>query len=611
MLFRKTWFSFLNMTLGAAVFGCLLFVSFVRFFEYKGLTGSLLDGLIPVSYIPSGVLVLIVCALYFLLHFLKTQLSASVNSGENSKSAVTDSEKKFAKKLLTWFSFLFLLALGIYMIYRKCLELMSSGSVVSTIAGFCGNLESPYNYDGDFPKHIYKLLTGFVFNVFGSKPTVYLILGATVFTVSAIFIYLTVNALFGVLPALLSFGSVFAYAYLSTGVCIYSVKENIMFLITTFVIMLMMLLIRLRHDGLMISPANMIMFILLGLLLGFVSSFYPGLLILIIPVIIMLIADDINFSELETEYENPGSFLINRPLLPLFSVVLATLAGFFGFTFFNKMLHGFDIMETVNDFLSKMQLHGFLIPDSDRVLYTVFNRFLFVTVIISVFAIMAFLDLIFSKYDRAGVYLFSALPLCFLYFFTDLYGNAHIMILALAVAIAACGLRILMVSEPVPVTVSEGVETGDEDNTKKAKKEKKEKKRRKAGEETNDSTIEEGGEDTKKETVEILMDSEDIPGITEPEPGSDAGIEPKSESGAATKTGSEAVPDTTSKDKVTLYIEENEANDIMKNAIPAFFENPVPMPKKHEKKVINYDFDVPDYLMKYDIEIDPDDDFDI
>jgi hypothetical protein len=48
-----------------------------------------------------------------------------------------------------------------------------------------------------------------------------------------------------------------------------------------------------------------------------------------------------------------------------------------------------------------------------------------------------------------------------------------------------------------------------------------------------------------------------------------------------------------------------------KPKVPQFFETPLPMPKKHVKKSIDYAFEPSDDLMKYDVEISPNDDFDI
>lgn len=41
-----------------------------------------------------------------------------------------------------------------------------------------------------------------------------------------------------------------------------------------------------------------------------------------------------------------------------------------------------------------------------------------------------------------------------------------------------------------------------------------------------------------------------------------------------------------------------------------YIENPLPVPKKHERKEMDYDYEVPEYKMKYDIKVKEYDDFD-
>lgn len=45
--------------------------------------------------------------------------------------------------------------------------------------------------------------------------------------------------------------------------------------------------------------------------------------------------------------------------------------------------------------------------------------------------------------------------------------------------------------------------------------------------------------------------------------------------------------------------------------VPRFLENPLPLPKKHEKRVMDYEYEVPEEKMKFDIECTQDDDFDL
>lgn len=52
-------------------------------------------------------------------------------------------------------------------------------------------------------------------------------------------------------------------------------------------------------------------------------------------------------------------------------------------------------------------------------------------------------------------------------------------------------------------------------------------------------------------------------------------------------------------------------NMVKQNQKTKFIENPLPGPKKHVKKVLDYQFDVPEHLMKYDIDVPDTDDFDL
>ena len=59
-----------------------------------------------------------------------------------------------------------------------------------------------------------------------------------------------------------------------------------------------------------------------------------------------------------------------------------------------------------------------------------------------------------------------------------------------------------------------------------------------------------------------------------------------------------------------LPIKENAAAEPVEEK-PRFIENPLPLPKKHVKKEMDYQYPVEDKDMKYDVEVDEKDDFDI
>ncbi len=57
--------------------------------------------------------------------------------------------------------------------------------------------------------------------------------------------------------------------------------------------------------------------------------------------------------------------------------------------------------------------------------------------------------------------------------------------------------------------------------------------------------------------------------------------------------------------------QEPEKHEPEKKEKPRFIENPLPLPKRHVKKEMDYQYEVTDDKMKYDIEVDENDDFDI
>ena len=44
---------------------------------------------------------------------------------------------------------------------------------------------------------------------------------------------------------------------------------------------------------------------------------------------------------------------------------------------------------------------------------------------------------------------------------------------------------------------------------------------------------------------------------------------------------------------------------------PQYIENPLPLPRRHEKREMDYQYDVAESDMKYDLEVPPNDDFDV
>ena len=54
-----------------------------------------------------------------------------------------------------------------------------------------------------------------------------------------------------------------------------------------------------------------------------------------------------------------------------------------------------------------------------------------------------------------------------------------------------------------------------------------------------------------------------------------------------------------------------DTNNIQNPAQTNFIPNPLPVPKRHEKRELGYDRDVPSSKMHYDVVVNQNDDFDI
>ncbi len=588
MVLKKTFLSLFNSALGCLLAGYILFLSFSAFFEFLGLTGFVFHERFYLAYFPAAGVVLVLVLLFALLNYIKKRLKASGYVIKIPEGAV---------KTVGMIVFVFEVLLGLYLVYDQCRFLMANSETWAANIDEIANIGSPYNFSGNVPEHIYHLLTGFVFSVFGYRPFVYMVLGAGLWFLGAFFAFFAVRALFGIVPALVSYMMLFTYACLYTnGHCFLNVQDNIMFVITVFLAMVISLIVRLRHDGVMISAANFLFFAISGSLLGFVSGFYPGALLIVVPLIIAILFDQIDFTELDKVYENAREFAINRPLLPSLSFVIATVLGFFGFTLFNRMVHSYSFEASILSFTQKIVIHEFSIPDADRFLWFYMNRYIALTIVICIFAFFAFLETFFSRKDRASLYLWCVIPGVFLLFFTNIYSNADFYLFGIASALAACGLLSMFRYEPSTESSNDAFIEQKEDYLDKAAENSADSDAVVVGNESNVLSEQESGKADNKESV--TEDASTEKEVSAEKPTEDiTSEEPASKGTVSEETPSEETP--------------SAETPVIPTTPVKLFENPLPLPKKHEKREITFDFDVPDYLMKFDKDIKSDDDFDI
>ena len=65
------------------------------------------------------------------------------------------------------------------------------------------------------------------------------------------------------------------------------------------------------------------------------------------------------------------------------------------------------------------------------------------------------------------------------------------------------------------------------------------------------------------------------------------------------------------KTAVNIQTVDEDKNSVeMKESAPRFIENPLPLPKKHEKREMGYQYEIAEDKMNFDVEIKENDDFD-
>ena len=199
--------------------------------------------------------------------------------------------------------------------------------------------------------------------------------------------------------------------------------------------------------------------------------------------------------------------------------------------------------------------------------------------------------------------------LLFLLFFTNIYSNADFYLFGIVSALAACGLLSMFRYEPAVEPSEVALISKEEEYLEKTAE----------NSEDSDSVVnDQTSIDVSTEEDETVSSDNKEEEITE----DNVKDENTSEETAPEETTiEESDADETASGKTTL--EDSSLDETAPEKTPSaetpvipttpvkLFENPLPLPKKHEKREITFDFDVPDYLMKFDKDIKSDDDFDI
>ncbi len=605
MKFKKSFLSYISMCLGALTFSALIFMLFTSFFEYVNFTGYLF-GTVKIAHLSSAGVILMLFGIYALCSFVGFKLKKDSKAPEGAAKALK------AFKVL---SILIVFAFGVYVCFFSVSwhskDLLSSG-----LAGFKEKylVGEVFGFD----VLIYGL-SSFIFNVFGESAFVYLVSSSVLYFVTGLFLYFSVKAVFGDLSAFVGTGAFFLLAFFENDQ-IFFFAENFTLLCAAFLILIIALLLRARHDGLMISGFNALIFLVMGLCFGVFSSFFPCFFVLIIAVVFIMFADKIDYSSLEEEYENPAGFAINKPWLPTIFFVFFAIVGLFGTFLFNSIAFGDDFISSLNAFFEKT----FAFPGYDlNGLISVFDSvfpfslgIIAASILVCVFALFAFLHGFKANSDVSTLpFVLFASAVFVMLWNSQSVNSLRLVSLVLAV-LAAKGIASLVIferkekihiSDETADSLSDDAENDvliiSEDDFV-------------APEPAPETTVEKEPEqiDTNETTEENASEqAAQVETSSEKEVEHADTTEVTKENASELKASEQVAPTEAASESTTESATESApaAEPVKEPAKVKLFDNPLPLPKKHVKKEISYDFDVSDDMMKYDVSVSDDDDFDI
>lgn len=213
------------------------------------------------------------------------------------------------------------------------------------------------------------------------------------------------------------------------------------------------------------------------------------------------------------------------------------------------------------------------------------SNFILIVIIACISYIVMFLR---CKFDEAHsmILLFIITVVAMSYFNRDTLLDYSLSCTLCLLVIAGAGIKKLVVH---PVTIQDNDDDDDEIDI------------RRFDEQDPDIEILDEGNDVAKEEQNAESES-DVP-KEEPveEPSGIPVVEPESEPETVPESEPEAIPDSEPEEKPANKPESESVKE--NNTDIILFKNPLPLPKKGVKREVKYDYDVPDELMHYDVEL--------
>ena len=494
MRLKKSVFGYINFTIGTVIMSVYLytlFVSLLRIFEENAGRRVYFYG-IGLPYLISGVIVIALAGLYFLLSLIKSKIAVR-----------NTSDGAIISTVIYWFMFALLLSYGVFVRINNLKVIKEWGTIknytdTTAGAGYWKNLLNLFfgnevSFDNFFHK-LYLYIAALLLRIFGDTLTVPAVLNIILYVIASVMMFMSVKYIFGKLPSLVVFA---------------------------------VLMISRATVGLMYEIAGFNLFFLTVSLIVFLVTYFLDVYTKTKPVMCYIVAG-----------------------IALVAVVLLNHFAFKPFAI--KSIYDVDIFCVTPENIS-------------------FVALVCVTVI-AAFALFAYLSHLKSESDEISFANILFVVFMVIHLFDGSSNNTFWFVIISLCVLAGIGADNLLFK-----------------NYKKA--------------ESVTDNIDEYFVTTP--VTEFVKPEEPVMvDVEKPEP-------------AFAKAPSETTPEPpavheSEEDKQAEKAEEKPIeNTEEKPKVPQFFETPLPMPKKHVKKSIDYAFEPSDDLMKYDVEISPNDDFDI
>lgn len=639
MNYKKTWFGWLNFAVGTLFMSVYIFTLLVSLFEFNGLTMYFFNSLwFKASFVASVASILVVVGILIIAHFVKQKISLDEDIW---------SRKIFGAAYVI--VALLLLSVGVYLRYQAYISFDGSSVLNQTyylkiLNFFDGNTAGVT----DILVLSYCYFYSFLFKVFGLMPGVLIVANIFFQILGSVCVASAFRHSFG---KTVSIGALALLMLLPTSVNLSLIvsPDSYVYFIIAFIMYLFSLLLRDRNQGLMRSNANVSLFVLFGIVFGFLIYVNPVMILVPVFFVVRLLLLEGN--------DNQEDIAINRKVLPTavisaVSIIVAVLG-----ILVDAVFNGVAVPAAFVDYLGKLGLSGFF-----RIFYP--DEYIIVCLVILAFCFCGYINFIFARKD-----FISALNLLFLCTFLVYAKNiisfdTSIYLIAMLGGLAGVGIKSLVfdgygmkkeeadseqeklsennekeVSDDVTehsmedeaTSSTEAVESSDASEITSVENSSEEiKSETEICSETNsENNIESEASSENTSETEILSESESefeeeivsetndsSESVVSNDEPADTDLSSNDMSADVAENGDELMFINSGTEDLNNseedFVENNVQDMVQKEEIPFVpIENVLPIPKKHIKKELGYAFEPDEKYMKYDYEISDNDDFDI